>query len=48
MSGTFWLATRQAILMFLDALEREAIERGWLKGLTTSEIRKRWKSEQRR
>ena len=40
------LAARQAVLMFLDAFEKWMIERGWLSGLTTAEIRKQWKQHE--
>jgi hypothetical protein len=42
MSRDFWMAVRQAVLMFLDALEREL-------GLTprTAELRKERKRERR-
>ena len=40
------LAARQAVLMFLDAFEKWMIERGWLSGPTTAEIRKQWKQHE--
>jgi hypothetical protein len=43
MSREFWMAVRQAVLMFLDALEREL-------GLTprTAELRREKKAERKR
>ena len=47
MSLDFWMAVRQAVLMFLDALERELIARGVRLSPRTAELRKWWKEEKR-
>jgi hypothetical protein len=41
----FWLAVRQAVLMFLDVLERRMIDQGWLSGPRTAELRKEAKRQ---
>jgi len=46
MSTQFWMAVRQAVLMFLDALERELEDNGVLIK-RTAEIRKEWKELKR-
>jgi hypothetical protein len=46
MSTQFWMAVRQAVLMFLDALERELEDKGVLIK-RTAEIRKEWKELRR-
>jgi len=46
MSTQFWMAVRQAVLMFLDALERELEEQGVIIK-RTAEIRKEWKELRR-
>ena len=46
MSPQFWMAVRQAVLMFLDALERELEDKGVIIK-RTAEIRKEWKEFKR-
>ena len=46
MSIQFWMAVRQAVLMFLDALERELEEKGVLVQRTAA-IRREWKELKR-
>ncbi len=43
MSIEFWMLARQAVLMFVDALERELIKNGVKLEPRTSELRKWWK-----
>lgn len=47
MSVQFWMAVRQAVLMLLDALERELIDNGVRLEPRTAELRKWWKEEKR-
>lgn len=47
MSVNFWMAVRQAVLMFLDALERELIENGVRLEPRTAELRKWYKESKR-
>ena len=47
MSVEFWMAVRQAVLMFLDALERELITHGVRLEPRTAELRK-WYKENRK
>ena len=46
MSTQFWMAVRQAVLMFLDALERELEDKGVLLKRTAA-IRQEWKEMKR-
>ncbi len=45
MSVEFWMAVRQAVLMFLDALERELIKNGVKLDPRTAQLRQWWKEQ---
>ncbi len=47
MSVQFWMAVRQAVLMFLDALERELITNGVRLEPRTAELRQWWKEQRK-
>lgn len=47
MSLSFWMAMRQALLMVVDALERELIANGVRLEPRTSELRQWWKELRR-
>ena len=47
MDQEFYMAWRQSLLALVEALEQRMIKLGWLKGPTTSQIRKQWKAMQR-
>lgn len=46
-SVQYWMALRQALLMELDALERELIDNGVRLEPRTAELRKWWKEHKR-
>lgn len=47
MSVQYWMAVRQAMLMELDALERELIDNGVRLEPRTATLRKWWKEQKR-
>ena len=47
MNQEFYMAWRQSLLALVEALEKEMIQRGWLKGPTTAEVRRQWKAMRR-